>query len=380
MRVLVCPDGFKDACSAADAAAAIAAGFRRAGWEADERPIADGGEGFARVCAGAAGLRPVALEVPDPLGRPVRGRFWLGRVGGAPAAALDLAEASGLERLAPGERDPHVTSTDGTGRLLAAALDAGARDVVLGIGGSATHDGGLGAAAALGVEVLDAAGRSIDRPTAAGLPRVAAVRLDRRHPGLASARLRVACDVDNPMTGPRGAARVYARQKGAAEADLPALDAGLAHLDRVFGESLGLSVKDRPGAGAAGGFGGGAAALLGAELVPGAQLLLDAVGFDGLLGGADLVVTGEGSLDGQTGSGKAVAAIARRAAEQGVPVVALAGRVRVADPAALGLASAVEVGPGLPPEASIARVLELLEAAAGRLAVKGPPAGGRRCS
>ena len=378
MRVLICPDGFKDACTAADAAAAIAAGLRRAdpAVEAVERPIADGGEGFARAFGEAAGLRAADHAVEDPLGRPVRGRFWVGPVGGVRTATLDLAEASGLERLSPEERNPFRTSTRGTGRLLAAALDAGAQEVVLGIGGSATHDGATGAAAALGVGLLDAGGDRIDRPTGADLPRIRGIDLGGRHPGLAAARLRVACDVDNPMTGPRGAAFVYARQKGAADADLATLDAGLLNLEQAFRDNLGVSVDAIPGAGAAGGFGGGAVAMLGAELIPGAELLLDAIGFDALLADADLVVTGEGCLDGQTGSGKAVAAVARRAAAAGVPVVALAGRVEAEDPGALGLAGAVEVGRGLPAEESIRRVLELLEGAAAGLL----PGAGQRYS
>ena len=364
MRVLVCPDGFKDACTAAEAAAAIAAGVRAAGHEAVERPIADGGEGFAEAYARAAGLESADRDVFDPLGRTVRGRFWIG----GKTAALDLAEASGLERLTPAERDPWKTSTFGTGQLLAAALDAGAEEVVLGIGGSATNDGGLGAAAALGVGVLRADGSRIERPTAADLPVVRGIGLADRHPRLSEVRLRVACDVDNPMTGPRGAAFVYARQKGATEADLAALDAGLLNLEQVCRDSLRLSVNGLPGAGAAGGFGGGAVAMLGAELVPGAELLLDAIGFDRLLDGVDLVVTGEGKLDAQTGSGKAVAAVARRAAAAGVPVVALAGRVEVDDPTTLGLRHAIEIGPGLPAEESIRRVRELLQEAAARVA------------
>ncbi|BAM04178.1 glycerate kinase [Phycisphaera mikurensis] len=367
MRVLVCPDGFKDACTAAEAAGAIAAGLRRAGHEAVERPIADGGEGFAAAYAAAAGLEAADREALDPLGRPVRGRFWIGSVGGVRHAVLDLAEASGLERLDEAERDPWKTSTYGTGQLLSAALDAGAEEIVLGIGGSATHDGALGAAAALGAAVLRGDGSRVAQPTGADLASVSGIALGGLHPRLAGVRLRVACDVANPMTGPAGAARVYARQKGAAEADLPALDAGLCHLERVFREGLGVSVATRAGAGAAGGFGGGAVALLGAELVPGADLLLDAVGFDRRLGGFDLVVTGEGMLDGQTGSGKAVAAVTRRSAAAGVPVVALCGRVEVEDPATLGLRAAVAVGAGLPAAESIRRVLELLEESAARI-------------
>ena len=368
MRVLVCPDGFKDACTAGEAAAAIASGLRSAGAdEVTQCPIADGGEGFARAYAAAADLEPADREAEDPLGRTVRGRFWIGETGGVPTATLDLAEASGLERLSAAERDPWATSTFGTGQLLAAALDAGAREVVLGIGGSATHDGATGAAAALGTALRDADGHRIDRPTAADLPRLASIDLGGLHPRLGEVRLRVACDVENPMTGPQGAAAVYARQKGAAEADLPRLDAALGHLCRLLRETTGRRVGDLAGAGAAGGFGGGAVAMFGAELVPGADLLLDALGFDALLETADLVVTGEGSLDGQTGRGKAIAAVARRAGRHGVPVVALAGRVEINDPAQLGLAGAVEVGAGLPPEESIARVRELLTQAASRL-------------
>ena len=213
----------------------------------------------------------------------------------------------------------------------------GAEEVVLGIGGSATNDGGLGAAAALGVAVLRADGSRIARPTAEDLPVVRGIGLADRHPRLAEVRLRVACDVDNPMTGPaRGGVRLRPAEGG--------YGGGLGRARRGPAEPgagvprLAARERERPaGAGAAGGFGGGAVAMLGAELVPGAELLLDAIGFDGLLAGVDLVVTGEGKLDAQTGSGKAVAAVARRAAAAGVPVVALAGRVEVDDPTTIGL-------------------------------------------
>ena len=243
-------------------------------------------------------------------------------------AVIEMAEASGLRRL-PGERPaPLAASTFGAGELVRAALDAGARHVVLGVGGSASTDGGAGMAQALGARLLDAAGEEIPPGGAglAGLDRIDATGLD---PRLADTELVVASDVDNPLVGARGAAAVFGPQKGATPDDVAVLDAALARYAGIVARDLGVDVAQLPGAGAAGGTGGGAIAFLGARLTSGIELVLEVVGFSSALEGADLVVTGEGSLDEQSLSGKAPVGVARAAARAGVPVVALVGRLEV---------------------------------------------------
>jgi glycerate kinase len=239
---------------------------------------------------------------------------------------VELATASGLAQLPGGRPDPRHASTWGTGELVAAALDERVQRIVLGIGGSATTDGGTGLAAALGARFLDAADRPL-RPGGVALTNLAVVDLRQLDPRLRDTEILVACDVDNPLTGPRGAARVYGPQKGASPEDVTALDAGLARLAQVLHRDLGIDVDRVAGAGAAGGVGAGALAFLDARLTPGIDLLLDLVGFDEALDGADLVITGEGSFDSQSLSGKAAVGVSRRALAAGVPVLVLAGRV-----------------------------------------------------
>lgn len=375
MRVVIAPDSFKDALGAGDAAAAIAEGLRavRPRVQTELCPITDGGEGFTRAfeaALGAAATRQPAAGV-DPLGRTLE-TSWLrvdqpaGRVG-----VIELAAASGLERLAAGERDPMRTSTYGTGALLRQALDEGAGELLLGIGGSATNDGGCGIAQVLGVRFIDRQGEEISEPITGGmLDRIARIDTGALDPRLRRTRLRVACDVDNPLTGPCGAAHVYAPQKGASPEQVERLDAGLRHLAELWREQLGRDVEPMPGAGAAGGVGGGLVAMLGAELVPGAELVLDTVGFDERIKDADLVITGEGRLDGQSLQGKAVMAVARRAQAAGVPCVALVGSVGEGAERALahGLAAYRVIGEGLAPAESIARTAALLSRAARELA------------
>jgi glycerate 2-kinase len=327
MRVVVAPDTFEGSLSAGQAAAAIEAGLRRARPDAEvvRLPLGDGGAGTLEALL-AAGFERVPVPATGPTGAPVAAAI---AVDGA-RAFVEMAEASGLKRLPGGRRAPLAATTWGTGELLAAALDHGAGEVVLGIGGSATTDGGAGMAAALGARLLDRDGADLP-PGGAALLRLARVDVSGLDPRLGGVRVTVACDVDNPLVGPEGAAQVYGPQKGAGPDDVLLLDSALRRYARVLADDLGLDLAGTPGAGAAGGLGAGAIAFLGAELRPGIELVLELVGFERAVAGADLVITGEGKLDAQSLRGKAPVGVARAAGAHGVPVVALAGAVEVAD-------------------------------------------------
>ncbi|MCC7494839.1 MAG: glycerate kinase [Fimbriimonadaceae bacterium] len=366
MRILVAPDSFKDCLPAAAVAAALAAGCRRVVPDATvvELPLADGGQGTTAALVAALGGEWRTATVSDPLGRPISARFgWL------PAerlAILEMASASGLERLAATERDARVTSTAGTGELLRAALELGARQILLGIGGSATNDGGAGFATALGARLLDGRGAELP-PGGAALAGLAQIDTRGLDPRLTQVALQVACDVDNPLCGPRGASAVYGPQKGADSAAVAVLDAALAHYGCLLARDLGRAVAEQPGAGAAGGLGAGLLAFTSARLSPGIELVLQAVRFDQQLADADLVISGEGRLDAQTLHGKTLAGVLRHAQPAGVPVVAVAGAVS-GDLAALraaGLAGAVALPRGpLDLATALAQAPELLAVAA----------------
>lgn len=336
--VVAAPDSFKGSLPADEAAAAIAAGLRAGGAAAGidvevlQRPVADGGEGTVAVVL-AAGWQPLERTVTGPTGAPVTATFAVSPPGVSPrTAVVELADASGLHRLPGGRFDPLGATTYGTGELVAAALDEGVERVVLGIGGSATTDGGAGLATALGARFLDRSGTVLE-PGGGPLADLAGIDVSGLDPRLRTVEVVVASDVDNPLTGPHGAAHVYGPQKGAGPDDVERLDAGLRQLAQVLRRDLGTDVEQTPGAGAAGGVGGAAIAFLGAELVPGIDLLLDLVDFDAVVDGADLVVTGEGSVDAQSLSGKAPVGVARRARKAKVPVLLVAGRVDLDDDA-----------------------------------------------
>ncbi|MFI0403734.1 MAG: glycerate kinase [Cyanobium sp.] len=330
MRVVLAPDSFKGGLSAAQVCVAMAEGIRRAAPEADIRaiPLADGGEGTTEALVAACGgwIQTVAVTGPLPAEQAwVKGEIgWLGEG----RAVLEMASASGLPLVSPELRNPLHTTSYGTGELIAAALDAGAQHLILGLGGSATNDLGAGMAQALGVRFLRADGQPILEPLSGGLlQEVAAVDLSGLHPALASCLLEVACDVSNPLLGPHGATAVYGPQKGATPAIAAELEAGLAHLIGLVEQASGRQVRDRPGAGAAGGMGAMLLALTNAELRPGIELVLAASGFAAALEGADLVLTGEGRVDAQTAHGKTIHGVARAAAAAGVPVVVIAGEI-----------------------------------------------------
>jgi len=320
-RVLLAPDKFKGTLTGAEVAASLAEGIRSRRPAADvvAVPVADGGDGSLAAFE-AAGFERIALNATDAAGRVAP--TWYVRRGGD--AVVELAEVAGLAGL-NGALAPLTASSRGLGELIAHALDAGCTRVLVGIGGSASTDGGLGLVQALGARVQDASGAEVGSGGAAAAT-AATLDLAGLHPRLAGASIEVACDVDNPLSGPEGAAAVYGPQKGADPDQVGQLDAALKHWADVVAAATGHDHRADPGAGAAGGVGFAAVAILGATLRPGAQLMLEQLGFANALIGADLIVTGEGSLDEQTLRGKAPAAVAAAGRTAGVPVVAVAGR------------------------------------------------------
>jgi glycerate 2-kinase len=340
VRVVVAPDKFKGSLTAAQVAARLATGLTRAapGVEVVQVPVADGGDGTLEAAV-SAGYRRVPVRAEGPTGEPV-GTAYAERDG---VAVVELADVSGLGRLPGGRLAARAASSYGTGQVIRAALDAGCRRVVLGIGGSASTDGGAGIVQALGGRLLDAHGGEVGRGGAA-LAAVRSLDLAGLHPALQRAAVVVASDVDNPLLGPRGAAAVYGPQKGAAPADVAALDAALSRWAEAVHRATGVDAAGSAGAGAAGGVGFAAQAVLGARLRPGIDLILDLVRFREALPGARLVITGEGSLDAQTLHGKAPAGVAAAASSAGIPVVAVAGR-SLLTPAELGPAGILAAYP-----------------------------------
>lgn len=320
-RVIVAADKFKGSLGSDQVAAAVSAGVRRVRPDAivDTVPVADGGDGTL-AAAVAAGFELVPLTATGPTGVPVRSGY--ARRG--ELAVVELADVSGLVRLPAGRFAPMTATSRGAGELVAAAIDGGCTRVMLGIGGSASTDGGIGLFRALGGRLLGVHGEEVADGGAAVSLDLTAVR-----ERLAGVEIVVACDVDNPLTGPAGAASTYGPQKGADAAEIAALDADLGHWADLVAAETGRDLRDAPGAGAAGGVGFAALAVLDAVLRPGIDLVLDLVGFHQQLIGADLVITGEGSLDEQTLRGKAVAGVAAAARAAGVPVVAVCGTNRL---------------------------------------------------
>ncbi|MFC5954814.1 glycerate kinase [Streptomyces pratens] len=334
-RVLVAADKFKGSLTAVEVAERVTAGLRRVvpGLEVEALPVADGGDGTV-AAAVAAGFDRREVRVTGPLGDEVTAAFALR----GDTAVVEMAEASGLQRLPGGVLAPLTASTYGSGELLTAALDAGARTLVFGVGGSATTDGGAGMLAALGARFLKSDGEPV-APGGAGLAELASADLSGLDQRLGEVEVVLASDVDNPLTGPKGAPAVYGPQKGASPEDVKRLDAALAHFVKVLEEPAGARATEfaaSPGAGAAGGIGYGAL-LLGARFRPGIEVMLDVLGFAPALERADLVITGEGSLDEQTLHGKAPAGVAAAARAAGKEVVAVCGRLAL-PPEVLGRA------------------------------------------
>ncbi|ASS97868.1 glycerate kinase [Geobacillus thermocatenulatus] len=324
MKVVIAPDSFKESLSALEVAEAVERGFRTVFPEAEyvKVPMADGGEGTVRSLVDATGGRIVETEVTGPLGEPVRAFFGL--LGDGKTAVIEMAAASGLHLVPREQRNPLVTTTRGTGELILAALDAGATHLIIGIGGSATNDGGAGMVQALGGRLLDEDGCDIG-PGGGALADLHAIDLSGLDPRLGGVRIDVACDVDNPLTGPNGASAIFGPQKGATPDMVAVLDRNLAHYADVIRRDLGKQVGDIPGAGAAGGLGAGLLAFLPAELKRGVDIVIETVQLAERVKGADLVITGEGRIDGQTVFGKTPIGVAKTAKRFGVPVIGIAG-------------------------------------------------------
>lgn len=325
-KVVLAPNALKGSCTAAAAASAMARGVARALPDAAlvELPVADGGDGLAEVLSQALGGEQRQVRVSGPRFDPLDAALvWSAE---RRTAVIEMALASGLALLPERDQNPGATTTLGTGELMRAALDLGAERIIVGLGGSATNDGGIGMAQALGWRFLDAAGQPVE-PVGGKLADIARIDGSARDARLDTVRIDAVCDVDNPLCGPRGAAAVYGPQKGASPEEIDALDASLAHLAALIERDLGRRVAQVPGAGAAGGLGAGLLAFANARLLPGAELVLDLVELDRHLAGADLVLTAEGQIDGQTAQGKAPAAVAAHARAQGVPCIAIAGGV-----------------------------------------------------
>lgn len=324
MKIVIAPQAFKGSLSALQAADAIANGAQRVFPDAQltRVPIADGGDGTLDALINATGGTFHEANVTGPLGSPVDARW--GVLGDGMTTIIEAAQACGLALLSDNERDPLTTTTYGVGELIKHALDAGYRKILIGLGGSSTNDGGAGLAMALGARLLDANEKPITHGGQA-LLNLATIDVSGLDPRLNGTDLIIASDVTNPLCGPTGASTTFGPQKGASPEDVTILDSALAHLAGIIERDIGVDVMDMPGGGAAGGMGAGLVAFLGAKIEWGADIVCEAVGLDGHLANADLVVTGEGRLDWQTAYNKAPVAVARLAAARSIPVLGVAG-------------------------------------------------------
>lgn len=326
LKIAIAPDSFKGTLTALEAAECIERGLRRELRNISVRkiPMADGGDGTVRAIVDATKGRLRRAKVHDPLGRLIWAQY--GITGNGRTAVIEMASASGLVLLDPAERNPMRTTTRGTGELIRAALRSGVRKILVGIGGSATNDGGMGMARALGVRFLDK--HQVEIPEGGGsLGELALIDISGRVAALDRVKIEVACDVDNPLTGPNGAARVYGKQKGASPSQIRELDKNLKHFARIVHQDLGVDVEELSGAGAAGGLGAGLVAFLGATLRPGIDVVAEVLQLRKRLAGCDLVITGEGKTDSQTLCGKAPMGVIREARKQSIPVIVISGSI-----------------------------------------------------
>ncbi|MDE2822929.1 MAG: glycerate kinase [Chloroflexota bacterium] len=324
MKVVIAPQSFKGSISALDAAKAMEEGVKRVVSDAETVlvPVADGGDGTLETLVEATNGEIRSATVTGPIGKPVMAEW--GALGDGETAMIEMARTSGLALLSLDERDPLRATTFGLGEVIREALDAGFRSFIVGIGGSATNDAGAGMAQALGVRLLDESGNDLP-PGGAALAALHHIDTSGLDAPAVEAQFSVACDVSNPLTGPEGASAVYGPQKGATPELVEQLDAALRNFARIVERDIGKSINDVPGSGAAGGLGGGMMSFLGGSLRAGVDIVLDQVGLDDKLEGADLVITGEGQLDFQTVYNKAPIGVAWRARERGIPVVAVSG-------------------------------------------------------
>ncbi len=324
MKIVIAPDSYKESLSALDVATAIETGFREIYPHAEyvKVPVADGGEGTVEAMVAATQGHIVQVSVTGPLGEPVNAFYGLS--GDMRCAYIEMAAASGLESVPPTRRNPLLTTSWGTGELIRHALDAGVSQIIIGIGGSATNDGGAGMAQALGAKLLSAGQQQI-APGGGALETLARIDLSELDPRLADCRIDVACDVTNPLTGPQGASAVFGPQKGATAAMIERLDRGLQHFAQIIDRDLDIDVLSLEGGGAGGGMGAALYAFCGANLRPGIEIVTDALGLADLVADADLVITGEGRIDSQTIHGKVPVGVAKVAKRFNVPVIGIAG-------------------------------------------------------
>ncbi|HQQ98365.1 MAG TPA: glycerate kinase [Cyclobacteriaceae bacterium] len=358
MNILIAPDKFKGSLSAQEVANAIAKGLG-AKFHTTQLPMADGGDGTLDILIHHTHGHLVQAQVHDPLFRPIQAAY--GITGDGKTAIIEMARASGLELLRPNERNPLFTSSYGTGQLISDAIDHGVDEIVLAIGGSATNDAGLGMAAALGFQFEDVSGNSL-HPSGQNLVKLNAIKTDKVNSGISRTKFVVLCDVDNPLYGEQGAARVFGPQKGADEQAIRQLDHGLRQVEMIVFAELGKRL-DFPGAGAAGGLGAGASAFLNAVVEPGFDYIARRTGLDDAIQFADAVITGEGRLDTQTLSGKVVAGITRKCKTAGKACIAVVGQNTLNGDglARLGLSQVFAlVSQGISPETAMANTQNVL--------------------
>ena len=326
MKIVIAPDSFKGSLTALHVAEAIEVGLRRVFPDAaiEKVPMADGGEGTVQSLVDATSGLILTAQVLDPLGNSINAQY--GVLGDGVTAVIEMAAASGLTLVPLDKRDPRVTTTYGTGELIRAALAHGCRKLIIGIGGSATNDGGAGMAQALGAKLLTASGEQI-KPGGGSLATLNSIDLSELDSRIAETETVVACDVNNPLTGKQGASHVYGPQKGATHEMIEVLDANLAHFDKTVQRDLSKSVGNVPGAGAAGGLGAGLMAFLDASLKSGIEIVTEATQLSKRFTGADLVITGEGQINFQTVFGKTPVGVAQVAKTHNIPVIAIAGSI-----------------------------------------------------
>ena len=368
MKIIIAPQGFKASISGLAAAQAIARGVSAAVPHAETilAPVADGGDGTLNALVDATGGQTFTTTVTGPLGQPIDAQW--GVMGDRQTAVIEMALASGLALIPQRRRNPRTTTTAGTGEILKEALERGYTRIIVGLGGSATNDGGAGFASALGAQFLDPAGRPLP-PGGAALARLQTIDTSRLHPAIPNATIIAATDVTNPLCGPEGASAIFGPQKGANPETVQELDAALANYARIISRDLHRNVAHQPGAGAAGGLGAGLMAFTGATLQSGIDMVCQVLNFDALLQNADLVITGEGRADRSTIFNKAPAGVARRAQTHGVPTILLAGSLGPGyEELYQHSIAAVTPIPDRPMtfELSLSRTAELLETAAER--------------
>lgn len=324
MNIVIAPDSFKESMTALEAATAIEEGFNAIFPDAEysKVPMADGGEGTVQSIADATKGRIKTLQVTGPLGEPTDANYGLS--GDGKLAFIEMASSSGLEKVEPSKRNPLITTTAGFGELIKDALDEGVHDILLGIGGSATNDGGAGMIMSLGGKLLNENRQPI-APNGKGLRDLTFIDLTQMHPRIKDVSFRVACDVDNPLTGKMGASYIYGRQKGGEPDQLKQLDDNLVHFAEVIRKEMGKDVEHLPGSGAAGGLGAGIVAFLDGNLERGGDLLVEILDLERKIKKADLVITGEGGINHQTVFGKTPVAVSLVAKKYGIPTIAFAG-------------------------------------------------------